>query len=48
MASTFGEEGCSANQNARFKSNDHKQQEDDGHFCFVVTPNAEKHYLFIF
>ena len=45
MASTCGEEGCSANQNMGFQSHDNKKQEDGGYFCFVMRHNADKHYL---
>ena len=41
MASTFGEEGHSANQNAGFQSHDNKKQEDASHF--VMWSNANKH-----
>ena len=33
------------NQNAGFESHDNRQKEDDGHFCFVVRHNADRHYL---
>ena len=46
MASAFGEEGHSANQNAGFQSHDNKKQEDVCHF--VVQHNAYKHFSFFY
>ena len=45
MASSFGKKDHSTNQNAQFQSHDNKKQEDDGHFCFVIRHNADKHYF---
>ena len=37
----FGQEGCSANQNAGFQSHDNKQQEDGSHLCSAMRHNAD-------